>query len=122
MYNNANCSYECGDGWLPLIEDAKTIIAKYNLYHPILEEKLEFVQIKEKWGELRLYLNQYIPEVEEKIHKLEEKSLDICEQCGTDKNVKTEWTHGWIMTLCDNCRNEEMKKYNERFNVGSKKS
>ena len=26
-----NDYYECGDGWIPLIEDAKTIIAKYNL-------------------------------------------------------------------------------------------
>jgi len=46
MYNN----YECGEGWIPLIEDAKTIVSKYNLEHPDMETPLDFVQIKEKWG------------------------------------------------------------------------
>ena len=42
--------YECGDGWIPLIEEAKTIISKYNLKHPDSDNPLEFTQIKEKWG------------------------------------------------------------------------
>lgn len=118
MYNN----YECGEGWIPLIEDAKTLVSKYNLEHPDMETPLDFVQIKEKWGGLCLYLNQYIPEIQNKIHELEEKSYTICEICGTDKNVKREEIHGWIMTLCDKCKMEEIQKYKEIFNVGSKKS
>ena len=38
-----------------------------------------------------------------------------CEHCGTSENVKTEYTHSWVMTLCDKCREEEIKKFNERY-------
>ena len=107
--------YEFGDGWLPLVENAKTIIAKYNKEHPDLVPPLEFTQIKEKWGGLRLYLNMYFPDIEYQIHELEDKSYDICEHCGCDKNVKTEWTHGWVMTLCDDCRKKEIEEFNKQF-------
>lgn len=110
--------YECGDGWIPLIEEAKTIIAKYNqkLKEEDLDaEPLEFIQIKEKWGGLRIYLNYYVQEIADQIHELESKSLYICEHCGTIKNVKRDWTHGWIMTLCDKCREEELEQFNSRY-------
>lgn len=110
--------YECGDGWIPLIEEAKTIIAKYNqkLKEEDLDaEPLEFIQIKEKWGGLRIYLNYYVQEIADQIHELESKSLNICEHCGTNKNVKRDWTHGWIMTLCDKCREEELEQFNSRY-------
>lgn len=105
-----NSQYEVGNGWIPLIEDAKTIVSKYNLAHPD-NEPIEFTQIKEKWGGLRLYLNYYVPGISEKIKELEEKSFNICENCGIDKNVKTEWTNGWVMTLCDECRKNELNTY-----------
>jgi len=113
-----NNYYECGDGWLPLIEKAKTIINKYNLSHPDCEP-LEFTQIKEKWGGLCLYLNYYVAEISDQIHELENMSFGICEHCGTDKDVKTEWTHGWIMTLCDECRKKELEDFYNRFNKGT---
>ena len=110
--------YECGDGWIPLIEEAKTIIDEYNqkLKEEDLDaEPLEFIQIKEKWGGLRIYLNYYVQEIADQIHELESKSLNICEHCGTNKNVKSDWTHGWIMTLCDKCREEELEQFNSRY-------
>ena len=115
--------YECGDGWIPLIEEAKTIVSKYNLKHPDSDNPLEFTQIKEKWGGLCLYLNYYPKSIEYRIRALENKSLEICEHCGTNKNVERKNTHGWIMTLCDKCREEELQNYYKRFNnVGSKES
>ena len=111
--------YECGDGWLLLIKEAKDIIEKYNQKlkeeHSI-EDPLEFFDIKEKWGALDISLNYYVPEILDKITEIEKKSVNICEHCGTDKNVKREWTHGWIMTLCDKCRQEELDKFNKKFN------
>lgn len=98
-----NNYYECGDGWLPLIKEAENIVEQYNKKHKNTEP-LEFLQIKEKWGGLRMYLNYYVPEIADQIHELEGKSFNICEHCGTNKNVKRDWTHGWIMTLCDKCR------------------
>ena len=113
-----NIKYEVGEGWIPLVEEANTIIAKYNFDHSSQEFPLEFTQIKEKWGGLCLYVNQYIPEISNKLHDLENKSYEICENCGTNKNVKTEYTHGWVMTLCDKCRKEENDEYNKVINHG----
>lgn len=110
-----NIAYECKEGWIALIEDAKTLVAKYNLSHPNDEYKLEFIQIKEKWGGLRLYLNYYVPEIADKIHELEEKSYNICENCGTMENVDTKWTHGHVMTLCNKCREQELKNWEEQI-------
>ena len=106
--------YECGKGWESLILQAESIVDKYNIEHPD-EEPLEFTQIKEKWGGLCLYLNKYIPEIQIKMRELMERSWAICENCGTDKNVTREYTHGWVMTLCDKCREEEINKYNQKF-------
>lgn len=105
-----NGYYDCGDGWIALIEQAKTIIAKYNLKHSE-NEPIKLIQIKEKWGGLRLYINYYVPEITYHLRSLENKSFEICEHCGTDKNVKTEYTHGWVMTLCDECRKKELEQF-----------
>jgi hypothetical protein len=103
-------SYDCDNGWIQLIDEAKNIITKYNENH-LDQTPLEFIQIKEKWGGLCLYLNYYVPEISDKIHEIEHKSFSICEHCGTNKQVKTEWTHGWVMTLCDKCRKLYIDKY-----------
>lgn len=105
-----NKYYECGNGWIALIEQAKTIVAQYNLKHPN-DEPIKFTQIKEKWGGLRLYINYYVPELTHHLQALENKSFEICEHCGTNKNVKTEYTHGWLMTLCDECRKKELENF-----------
>lgn len=114
--------YECGKGWESLILQAEAIVCKYNQEHPD-DEQIEFTQIKEKWGGLCLYLNYYVPEVSYRIRALEQKSLEICEYCGTNKNVERKNTHGWIMTLCNKCRKEELQNYYKRFNnVGCEES
>ena len=102
--------YECGKGWEALILKAEVLVNDYNIQHPN-EPHLEFTQIKEKWGGLRMYLNYYPDNIDDKLNEIEEQSFTICEHCGTTKDVKREWTHGWIMTLCENCRKEEIKKY-----------
>lgn len=106
-----NNQYEVGNGWIPLIEEAKIIVSKYNLEHPD-NEPIKFIQIKEKWGGLRMYLNYYPKDMHEKMEEFEEKSWIICEHCGATENVTRDWTHGWVMTLCDECRKKELEKYN----------
>lgn len=114
---------ECGKGWLPLIEKAKALVDDWNSEHVDEQgnfntwggEKLEFVQIKEKWGELCLYLNFYPDKLFEKILDLQRESLNMCEFCGSKENVSTKWTHHWLMTLCPECRAKEEKEWNERM-------
>ena len=102
--------HECGNGWDSLIDEAKEVVDKYNEEHPELEIPLDFLQIKEKWGILTLYLNQDIPEISDKLIEIQNKSKDICEKCGSTENVTREYTHGWIMTLCKDCREKELQK------------
>lgn len=110
-------NYECGHGWENLINKAERIVDLYNYFHPEMEFPLEISQIKEKWGGLRIYLNQYIPEVSNKIHEIEGKSYQYCEHCGSKNNVKTQSIHGWYMTLCDNCRKREQERFDRRLKL-----
>lgn len=108
--------YECGAGWLPLIEEAKKLIDEWNESHENGSdtwggEKLQFVQVKEKWGELCIYLNFYPDHLYEKLLELSERSHHICEECGSTDNVSIQDTHGWFMALCPKCREKEMKKW-----------
>lgn len=102
--------YEVGDGWIPLIKEAEKIVREWNLNHPD-EPRIKFIQIKEKYGGLRLYVNAAPKEIWSKLDELEEKSYGICEFCGATKNVDTEETHGWIYTLCDKCRKKEEERW-----------
>ena len=105
--------YECGSGWFPYIQKAQDLLDEYNAEHPD-EEPLEFVQVKEKFGMLTIYLNRYPENIHEKIWDIEKEADDVCELCGV-KGATRKSTHGWIMTLCDKCREEEINRYNERM-------
>lgn len=112
--------YECGNGWLPLINEAQILIDKWNQKHQDGfdtwgGEKLRFVQVKEKWGALCIYLNFYPDELVGKMIDLEERSRHICEQCGSTENVTLEKTHGWYMTLCPECRRKEIERFKNIF-------
>ena len=94
--------YECGKGWTPLIKEAKSLVKKYNEEHLELEHKIEFTKIKEKFGYLNLYLNIYPRELHKQLLDISKRSTCICENCG--KPNKSFNHHGWIYTLCENCR------------------
>lgn len=114
--------YECGPGWMPLVEKAQEIIDEWNEQHPNHQGgPLKFSQVKEKWGSLCMYLNFYPDEeTEEAIIILENESKHYCEHCGTSENVKLEQTHGWYMTLCPKCRQEEIERYGRYLNKDNK--
>ena len=116
--------YECGDGWRPLINKAKRILRKYNLKHKHNAdfEKLEFVQIKEKFGLLVMYTNYYVPQVERALQQLHYESCRVCEICGSRKNVHIHNVHSWEMTRCPKCLKKEEEIYKKHYNVGSKES
>lgn len=115
--------YECGDGWLPLIEEAEKAIKEWNDSHTVSDttdtwggELCKLIQVKEKWGELCLYCNIYPDSLFDKMMELTNRSRHICEECGTTENVTTEWTHGWVFTLCPECRRKEISRFNNLKN------
>ena len=81
----------CGDGWYNIIEGLSKKLEPLGV---------EAVQVKEKFGALRFYLDRYNDTASELIRKAEAKSIKTCEVCG-----KPGKQHGtsWIRTLCDEC-------------------
>ena len=49
-----------------------------------LEDCIRVVQIKDKWGQLRIYLDRQVPEISALCIEVEELSGHICRICGSD--------------------------------------
>ena len=60
-------------------------------------KQFRITQIKEKFGELRVYVNNVSPEVDRVIKKYEYLSQYVCIRCGEDADRKT---LGWISPYC----------------------
>jgi hypothetical protein len=67
--------------------------------------QMEFVQVKEKFGTLRLYTNGVEDDlIRGKIWFAEELSGKICEVCGKAGTLNNK---GWIKCLCEEHRNAD---------------
>ena len=60
-------------------------------------DDFEILQIKEKYGGLRIYIGSAPEAIHRLIDEYEELSYNYCQICG--KPGKT-YDNGWIMTLC----------------------
>ncbi len=67
----------------------------YSISHPRAS------QVKEKMGEMKMYLTHGTDEMFDLIDKATEKSLTICENCGQPGKPNE---YGWISVLCEECR------------------
>lgn len=90
--------FECGDGWFGIINDLSKKIVE-------IAPDVEAVQVKEKFGGLRFYINGGTDEVYALINKAEDLSYKTCEYCGSTENVTQ--TRGWIVSLCPLCKLEQ---------------
>ena len=97
--------FECGDGWYMLLKTLMTSIEWHlDPDHAFpRKERLDFQidQIKEKFGGLRFYYSGGDERINGMVSLAESLSYQICEQCGSTKNVSQ--TIGWIATLCEDC-------------------
>ena len=88
---------ECGKGW-------------EKLYKPILdyaaEHNIEVHQVKEKFGQLRIYLSSYDNTVRKMIDDAEEKSYNTCEVCGKYIDKPIVENH-WIYPQCEECHTKK---------------
>ena len=86
-----------GIGWLPIIEFLCETIDKHGV-------ELEFTQIKEKYGTLRIYTWGGDDFIDHLIEMAESLSGKVCEDCGSVIDVTTKGDY--ILTLCKICRNK----------------
>lgn len=93
-----------GDGWVPLISDLSKCLTSY--------DGVEYAQIKEKFGQLRIYLDFDVDVTDETkklclayVNTYAKYSLEKCEVCGEVGTRDT--TNGWYSTLCPTHRKEK---------------
>lgn len=85
--------FDIADGWYKLVRGLCRDV------YPIFKQKnFKVIQVKEKFGGLRFYIEPGIKEVNDLAWAAEEASFSICEECG-------EWGKlrfgPWVKTLCD---------------------
>lgn len=90
--------FECGEGWYPIIEEALNRIESSIIGTPT-EDIFEVLQIKEKLGGLRIYVNIYTYEINKIIEEAKDKAAQTCEVCG--KPGKLREINHWYFTNCD---------------------
>jgi len=91
--------FSCDDGWFDLLHDLCNGLSSYT--------DIEIIQVKEKFGMLRVYysftnLESFTEEIKESMRKfvseIENKSAHVCEVCGKKGKLRNELP--WIKTLC----------------------
>ncbi len=76
-----NDFYECDSGWHNIIDNVLDVIRQRAYTHDEYKD-LEVLQIKEKLGDLRIYLDYYDDYLSGVIHLASKLCETICEDCG----------------------------------------
>jgi len=105
-------AFEFNDGWYWLIDNALGTIQAHcnniNRYSEDEEFQVTVMQLKEKLGTLRLYLNSEDEEISGIIYLAENMSESICETCGsTTAKIRGKY---WLYTACDKCEKKMNRK------------
>lgn len=96
------------DGWFELLKELSDKIVATGI-------AVKVIQVKEKFGTLRYYVDYTQGTSSDDYHKIESlireteiKSGETCEFCGKPGQERSD---GWIKTLCDDCNaaREEMR-------------
>lgn len=101
VYRDQRAEVSVGLGWFNLVRELCIELSK-------METKPVVMQIKEKFGTLRFYINEYTEELDKIISKYELMSETVCEECGEPGKLRPELR--WIKTLCDKHAEERMGK------------
>lgn len=91
---------ECADGWYDLLDGLCREIQAYVVKSG--SAQVVFSQIKEKFGELRIYYSPPDLQVDQLIDSAVDASERICEFCGCEAYPQ-KTSQGWIKTICSAC-------------------
>lgn len=97
--------FECHEGWYPLIQELIEDLIK-------LDWDKQVIQVKEKFGGLRFYINEGSKEIHDRITEAESNSYATCEYCGSAGEARRDI--GWIRTLCDQHYLEKLDHLNKK--------
>ena len=99
----------CGDGWYNILETLCRKLDSYNEKKSKQDaeyEPVKFDQIKEKFGQLRIYTLGGDITTYSLISFADTLSGITCESCGSPGKMRTK---GWWSVRCENCESEYKK-------------
>jgi hypothetical protein len=91
---------DVGDGWFQLIWG---LSQKLEAHIKKSAPKSRAVQVKEKFGTLRFYLDGSTEAMQELVHEAEAASASTCERCGQHGVLKKNPLPGWWHVSCAAC-------------------
>lgn len=91
---------ECQEGWYGLLESLCEAIQAASP-----PDQFKIIQVKEKFGGLRVYADGYTDEIRSLLYDAETDSFEVCELCGSKDGVKVGAKDGtrWVRALCEKC-------------------
>lgn len=105
LLENVYCGWWLADdsGWNDVIYKVLTAIAAEPCNDGTHGGPASIAQVKEKFGGIRMYIENATGTQEQCIRELETICWFTCEDCGTTRDVET--SGSWLKTLCTTCRN-----------------
>lgn len=89
------CDIESPYGWQPIV---LSLLSRLEEYAKKSLPDLEVIQIKQKYGHLRVYVSETDENVEEIITEAEKRCASTCEVCGQEGRAST--FGSWITVVC----------------------
>lgn len=83
-------------GWFPLVAEMHAALVEAGAV-------FEYAQIKEKFGELRVYMGKRPDGATAIIEAAQAKARTTCEKCGDTDSARMRTQNHWLQTLCDTC-------------------
>lgn len=111
LSNFSQYGFQHGDGWYALVTELSQAIATAaaNAGIPTASDDYPVaVQAKEKFGLLRFYVGNSTPEIEAIIAVYQNKSSEICEDCGAPGTL---FRVGTWRVMCAGCDAEYLKRF-----------
>lgn len=105
--------FTCDDGWYNLILGMCNNIQKLIDEKPRLYENFEIVQVKQKFGSLRVYFKHGTSDVGDIIAEAENESCKICEKCGSRDKVHEHRKGMYVQSICTECAKDGYIRVNE---------
>jgi len=106
--------FECGEGWYENLAQLLSHIDHYfNQKYKGVPEGFKITQIKEKFGELRFYVEGSDRVIDELITFTENLCGRTCEFCGSNNNIMK--SKGWIVTACTSCIDKNKNLMNRKW-------
>ena len=112
MYDDVPIGWKRAFGKI-MLEDYRKVLIRNNYL-----DEFQWIEVKEKYGTLRLYSYSAPEEVLDLELKYDYISRHICICCGRI-NVATV-TDGWVELLCEDCYNKRILNERERYEKHSK--